>query len=147
MFDISHYQNLKQLSVGVSCFRNVEEVKLIGSQQLERVDIAEMSFTNQVDANIKNPNRHFSLKNCPNLKVLFIGPSSFSDFSVCEIEDVPSLEIIEIGSTIMDSSNFIHASLELRSEWHQIALTHRHAQLNAGDAWEACLQLVLARYV
>ena len=35
---------------------------------------------------------------------------------MCEIENVPSLEVIEMGELNEDSSNFCHASLELKSD-------------------------------
>ena len=41
---------------------------------------------------------------------------SFSDYSVCEIENVPSLEVIEMGELNKKSCNFFTASLELKSD-------------------------------
>ena len=35
---------------------------------------------------------------------------------MCEIENVPSLEVIEMGILNQQSFNFDHASLELKSE-------------------------------
>ena len=49
------------------------------------------------------------------MKELRIGCLSFSDYSYCEIESVPSLEVIEIGDLKEPSYNFFTASLELRS--------------------------------
>ena len=66
--------------------------------------------------NAKNPNRRFCLKNCERLIVLKIGCYSFSDYSVCEIENVPSLEMIEMGDLNVESHNFNYASLELKSD-------------------------------
>ena len=62
------------------------------------------------------PDRHFYLKNCERLRELKIGRYSFSDYSVCVIENVPSLEVIEIGKMNEDSFNFLYASLELKSD-------------------------------
>ena len=64
----------------------------------------------------KNPNRRFYLKSCGRLRVLKIGCYSFSDYSVCKIETIPSLEVIEMGELNEDSVNFYHASLELKSD-------------------------------
>ena len=44
-----------------------------------------------------------------------MGNQSFSGYTVCEIEDVDALEVIEIGELNAISSNFRHASLELKS--------------------------------
>ena len=38
------------------------------------------------------------------------------DYSVCEIENVLSLEVIEMGELNGDGCNFKYASLELKSE-------------------------------
>ena len=61
-------------------------------------------------------NHHFYLKNCESVRELKIGHHSFSDYSVCEIENVPSLEVIEMGELIEYSSNYRYASLELKSD-------------------------------
>ena len=61
-------------------------------------------------------NRHFYLKNCPKVKELKIGCESFMDYSVCEIENVNRLEVIEIGDLNEWSDNFYSASLELKSD-------------------------------
>ena len=55
------------------------------------------------------------MKNCPKLKSLKMGHHSFSDYTVCEIENVNALEVIEMGDLNKDSFNFICASLELKS--------------------------------
>ena len=63
-----------------------------------------------------NPNRHFCLKNCERLRELKMGCYSFRDYFVCEIENVPSLEVIEMGDVNKESNNFKYASLELKSD-------------------------------
>ena len=114
----SHFSNLKVFEVGDYSFSFVDEVKLIGLNQLERVVIGKNSFTkckNDWPRSI-NPSRHFYLKNCERLRELKIGRYSFSDYFTCEIENVPSLEVIEMGELNEVSSNFMYASLELKSE-------------------------------
>ena len=91
-------------------------MKLIGLSKLERVVIGENSFTKKKNSCGSDPNRHFYLKNCERLRELKIGCWSFSDYSMCEIENVPSLEVIEMGELNKVSINFHHASLELRSD-------------------------------
>ena len=49
------------------------------------------------------------------LRELRIGSQSFMDYSVCEIEGVDSLEVIEMGRLNDRSSFFHYASLELKS--------------------------------
>ena len=118
VLDLSRFVNLKELEVGDDCCYYVNEVKLIGLKKLERVVIGKNSFTkckNEGPTSI-NPNRHFYLKDCERLRELKMGCYSFADFSVCEIENVPSLEVIEMGELNMMSFNFKHASLELKSD-------------------------------
>ena len=116
--DLSGCVNLRELRVGDYCFRETEELKLIGLKELERVVIGKYCFKSvsyDVDKDGMNPNRHFYLKNCERLRELKIGCQSFFDYSVCEIENVPSLEVIEMGVLSEKSSSFLFASLELKS--------------------------------
>ena len=116
VFDVSGLKWLKSIEIGDECFENVKEVKLIGLNQLERVVIGKNSFTKEKNSNGNDPNRHFYLKNCERVKELKMGRYSFSDYSVCEIENVPSLEVIEMGVLNEESCCFRYASLELKSE-------------------------------
>ena len=114
--DLGFISSLRLLEVGDNCFENVEEVKLIGLNQLESVVIGENSFTKKKNGTGKNSNRHFYLKNCEKLRELKMGPYSFNEYSVCEIENVPSLEVIEMGDLKEGSGSFYYASLELKSD-------------------------------
>ena len=119
VLDLSFMSNLRVFEVGDECFEYVEEVKLIGLNQLERVVIGKKCFTTCYYEWPRpiNPNGHFYLKNCERLRELRIdGLYSFSDYSVCEMENVPSLEVIEMGDYDERSYSFYHASLELKSE-------------------------------
>ena len=118
--NFTEFVNLRELNVGDECFENVNKVKLIGMGQLERVVIGVNSFTKKNGWLSYDPNRHFYLKNCERLRELKIGCSSFSDYSVCEIENVPSLEVIEIGELNEWSYNFCYASLELKSSSERV---------------------------
>ena len=118
--DLSLMSNLRVLEVSDECFKNVKEVKLIDLSKLERVVIGEKCFMKKKNWLDYNPNRHFYMKNCERLKELNIGCESFSDYAVCEIENVPSLEVIEMGYLNEDSYNFYWASLELKSDSQRI---------------------------
>ena len=113
--DLSGFSKLKRLEIGNDCFSYVEEVKLIGLSELESVEIGEKSFTKKKNCFGNDPNRHFCLKNCPKLKSLKMGCYSFSDYTVCAIENVDALEVIEMGYLNKWSYNFMYASLELKS--------------------------------
>ena len=114
--DLSLMSNLRVLEVSDECFKNVKEVKLIDLSKLDRVVIGKNSFTKKKNWLNYNPNRHFYLKNCERLRELKIGCESFSDYAVCEIENVPSLEVIEMGNLNELSYSFYYASLELKSD-------------------------------
>ena len=113
--DLRGFVNLRELKVGNECFMYVDEVKLIGLGKLESVEIGMNSFTKAKNSYGNNPNRHFYLKDCPKLKSLKMGRVSFSDYSVCEIENVDALEVIEMGDLNEVSYNFYWGSLELKS--------------------------------
>ena len=113
---LSFFSNLKVFEVGDYSFSFVNEVKLIGLSKLERVVIGKKSFTKKKNDWEYNSTRHFYLRNCERLRELKIGRYSFNDYSVCEIENVPSLEVIEMGELNIESWNFYYASLELKSD-------------------------------
>ena len=109
-FDLSRFVNLRELNVGEKCFENVKVVKLIGLKKLERVVIGKDSFKN-FDREKKY---QFYLKDCERLKELRMGDDSFRNYSVCVIENVPSLEVIEMQGVQFGDIN-IPCSLELKS--------------------------------
>ena len=111
----SHFKCLKRIVVGNDCFLNVNEVRLTGVGELESVVIGMKCFTRKKEGFGNDPNRHFYLKNCPKLKALIIGRYSFSDYSVCKIENVRALEVIEMGDLKEWSGSFHSSSLELKS--------------------------------
>ena len=114
--DLSKYFNVKNVSIGNYCFPYQDVLNLTGLHSLERVMIGWNSFTKRKNDYGNDANRKLYVKNCDALKELKIGVFSFSDYSVIEIENVNSLELIELGGTLFWSYNFYHASLELKSE-------------------------------
>ena len=116
VFDVSGLKWLKSIEIGDDCFENVKEVKLIGMDRLESVVIGNNSFTKQKGWFGNDPYRHFYLKNCERLRELKMGRYSFSDYTVCELENVPSLEVMDMGDLNKESRNFLFApKLELKS--------------------------------
>lgn len=111
------FPQLRVLSIGNESLCGVVRLRLVGMKHLEKVTIGDRSFTN-ADYNQRTMLPcEFVLKNCPVLKELSIGNTSFVFYSVCVIENVPRLENIQIGT--MDNQynlgSFHQASLELRS--------------------------------
>ena len=115
VLDLSELKKLRRIEIGNDCFEFVNEVKLIGLSELQSVVVGMSSFTQHKYRDGDDPNRHFYLKNCPKLKSLWISRFSFSDYTVCEIENVDALEDVCIGIMDERSDNFYHASLVLRS--------------------------------
>ena len=122
VFDVSGLKWLKSIKIGDECFENVNEAKLIGLNRLESVVIGKNSFTkckNDWRGSV-DLYRHFYLKNCERLRELKIDRYSFNEYSVCEIENVESLEVIEMGELGGKRKEeytycFMHSNLELKS--------------------------------
>ena len=115
VLDLSRFRRLKKLVVGDECFMYMNETRLTGLYSLESVEIGMNSFTQHKNDYGDNPNRHFYLKNCPELKSLKIGRYSFSDYASAVIESNDALEMIEMGYLNEASKCFYSASLELKS--------------------------------
>ena len=109
--DLSSFTGLKMLEVGNYSFAYVSEMNMIGLSGLERVVIGKHCFMGASSAS----NGHFYLTNCERLRELKIGLGSFKYYSLCEIESMPSLEVIEMGGLNGYCINFYCASLELNS--------------------------------
>ena len=113
--DLSGFVNLRRLKVGSNCFKYVKKVNICGLRELERMIVGSKSFTKEKNVYLFEKDGRFYLKNCPKLRELRVtGVLSFSDYSVCEIENC-ALKVIEIGGMNKESRNFYHASLELKS--------------------------------
>ena len=115
VLDLSRFKSVRRIVIGDESFMYVNEVNMTRLSQLESVEIGMNSFTQHKNSSGNDPNRHFYLKNCPKLKSLKMGRFSFSDYTVCEIENVDALEMIEMGELNEESTNFLFASLELKS--------------------------------
>ena len=117
LFDLSGMKDMKCVEIGNECFMHAEKTKLIGMAKLERVVIGSNCFTEKKNAYDDNPSRAFYLKDCCHVRQLIIGCYSFSDYSTCEIADVPMLEVIEMGDLNDEhcSCSFFSSSFELKS--------------------------------
>lgn len=111
--DLSRFRRLMYLTVNSNCFMYVSTVNVTELSLLETIIIGENSFTKERSG--YDPNRRFSVRNCPSLTELRIDPYSLPDYSGCEIEDTPMLSSIKVGRMEEDGFNFCYASLELRS--------------------------------
>lgn len=120
--DLSRFTSLKSFIVGDDSFGDVNELIIDGLPELESIKIGINSFYSFDGTHM------FSVKNCPKLRELKIGPSYFYNWESVEIENVPSLEVIEIGYLYYSSGNFMYAPLELKSSNHRMEMINRPAQ-------------------
>lgn len=143
VLDLSFFSNLKVFEVGDYSFTYVKEVKLIGLNRLESVVVGERSF-------VTCKTGCFYLRDCEKVRELIVGCYSFSNYSVCEIANVPSLEVIEIGVLEDDNISFESAAfdsgkkLELKSIHRRMSLMHRLAQVEIRSLWLLRVSLLFA---
>ena len=135
VLNMTRFVNLRVFEVGDYSFSYVEEVQLIGLPKLERVVIGEYSFSNLYESG-NDDDCQFHLKNCERLRELRIGSQSFVEYNVFDVENVPSLEVIEIGNVIKNSQNFYAApQFELKSTFHGTRMTNRFTQIEIAYSW------------
>ena len=115
ILSLSSFSSLRVFEVGDYSFAYVDETKLIGLTELERVVIGRYCFAKEKSLVFEVTNRHFYLRDCPLIKTLEIGGGSFMDYSLCEIENDDSLEVIEMGDWNGESLSFCTGVLVLRS--------------------------------
>ena len=111
--DLSGYKQLKSVRIGSFCFNGVNVVKIVGLDELEAMEVGTESFKRHDQG---REGRAFVLKDCKALRRLGIGFRSFHDYSVCDMNNLPKLEVISIGDLIKESHNFYYANLRLESE-------------------------------
>ena len=133
--DLSLLPHLRELRIGDYCCRCVEEVKWVGMHALERVVIGVQSFIVSEGESKVDRKHPFYLRDCERLRELKIGRWSFSGYSACELENLPSLEVIEMGESNRQSCCFYHASLELKSESFSSSIRDRLTQVEIRSVW------------
>lgn len=136
--DLSSFSRVRAFEVGEYSFAYVQEVRMVGLSQLERVAIGSNCFAASEEDG--SPfNGRFCLKNCERVKELRIDHDSFVSYSFCEIESLPSLEVIHFGELDAICHMFRSALLNLirclRCEW----LRNRLAQAKVAGDWQLCL--------
>lgn len=85
----ARFVNMKALRVGSRCFANATGLCLEGLSVLESVTLGSCCFVAEACQCI--------VRDCERLKEVRVGDGAFSRGSVCEIEHVPALEMIEVG--------------------------------------------------
>ena len=98
----SFLHSLKQIVIGDECFGMVRLFELDGLSELESIGIGEESFTiakdwRDVVSNTKQADGSCHIRNCPKLRSIVIGDTSFCDYHSFELTNLPSLQSIVIG--------------------------------------------------
>ena len=108
--DLSDYTELKKLTVGNNCFAKLGSVEIsITNTFLESITIGMNSFM----GGNSNPDNVLRIDGHKSLMELRIGRYSFSNYSLCDITWMETLEVLEIGNVNEDSFNFQYGSLML----------------------------------
>ena len=108
---LSGLVRLKRIVIGDDCFGSVRLFELDGLNVLESVVIGQRSFTIGKDwytiqaSNRTDANTH--IMNCPKLKSIRIGDYSYGDYHSFELNNLPSLQSIEIGNNCYNMAPFI----------------------------------------
>ena len=135
ILNMTRFVNLRVFEVGDYSFSYVEEVQLVDLSKLERVVIGEYSFSNLYESG-NDDDCQFHLKNCERLRELRIGSQSFVEYNVFDVENVPSLEVIEIGNVNKDSQDFFFTpQFELKSVFSGIRMMNRFTQIEIAYSW------------
>ena len=94
-FNITNNGVLKRIVIGDNCFGKVRVFDLDGLSELESVVIGEISFMISYS---ERSDGSYRIVNCPKLKSIQIGGSSFWDYHSFELNNLHSLQSIKIGS-------------------------------------------------
>ena len=113
--DFSRWESIKDIGIGSHSFQYVIGVEIVGLSQLERVVIGRNCFSQEPASLDKNTIPRFRMKDCERLKELRIGRKSFCYYSVCEIDNNASLEVIEMGKMDEAYDSFVIGSLKVTS--------------------------------
>ena len=136
ILNMTRFVNLRVFEVGDYSFSYVEVVQLVGLSKLERVVIGDSCFEDDYSDGVYSDNKHLYVKNCERLRELRIGSRSFVAYSVFDVENVPSLEVIEIGNVNKDSQDFFFTpQFELKSVFSGIRMMNRFAQIEIAYSW------------
>ena len=100
--DLSSFKFLRSVVIGNSCFQYVQLFSIVGLNWLESVSIGSSSFT-YYDSSLKSS--ELKIVNCPQLKRLYIGASSFFRYNGFELSELPQLKSVEIVSDRYNHGN------------------------------------------
>ena len=92
---LSKLARLKRIVIGNNCFGKVRVFELDGLGELESVVIGRNSFR---ISGSERSDGSCRIVNCPKLKSIQIGDKSFEDYHSFELNNLPSLQSIDMGN-------------------------------------------------
>ena len=93
--DLSSFKFLRSVVIGNYCFKNVQVFSIVGLNWLESVSIGRDSFRSYGALLVGG---QFKIVNCPQLKSLYIGYSSFGGYVGFELSQLPKLQFFVVAS-------------------------------------------------
>ena len=94
ILELNNLTSLQILYIGNGCYGKVRVLELDGLSELESVIVGGSSFSS---SSSEESDGYYRIVNCPKLKSIQIGGSSFWDYHSFELNNLPSLQSIEMG--------------------------------------------------
>lgn len=95
------FTSLKRVIIGEDCFAYVRDIRFDGLTELESITIGGSCFTlDKLKKDVMstpNASGDVRIANCPKLVSISIGNYSFSSFASFVLEELPSLQTIDMG--------------------------------------------------
>ena len=113
IFHLSNLNSIQSLNIGNNKFNQVSTFMIEGFQSLTTLSIGSNSFTQKKNdwGNDIDKSKSFHILNCTKLESIEIGEYSFSDYGgQFELNGLPELQSLIIGSNSTDSYNFYSSS-------------------------------------
>ena len=115
IFDLSRFNLLESVEIGDECFESVKTFYIDGLSQLKTIKIGKKSFTQNKNSLEYDESKSFHILNCESLESIQIGERSFSDFGgEFELDNLPQLQSIQIGTIGSNSYSFLGSSFVIR---------------------------------
>ncbi|OAO13642.1 hypothetical protein AV274_4686 [Blastocystis sp. ATCC 50177/Nand II] len=90
---MGEYVRLRELIVGDECFQFVKDLRIVGLNALEKVEIGKQCFC-------KASGGVFEMRDCEKVKSVKIGDGSFVSVMSVMFENLPSLRTITLGQYV-----------------------------------------------
>ena len=128
LLDFSRLVVVESIIIGDNCFGSVKTFKIDGLNRLKTIKIGNNSFTQlkqewfssyhndyEWNSTVNSQSKSFHILNCESLESIEIGENSFSYFGgKFELNNLPQLQYIIIGTIGSNSGNFYHSSFVIR---------------------------------